>query len=140
MSRFYDRSPRYFKIRNRNFWCKSRAPILRCDVILSVSLCTSRGESKKEEELCVPGGLWPWSYATQPAGTMKSKTSESLIASESKAGIRRDGADEHKQKQLKKGKGTDGTKTDELFPRSRAFIPWSMMWIILYFTSVSIRL
>ncbi|XP_011250931.2 actin-binding LIM protein 2 isoform X8 [Camponotus floridanus] len=35
---------------------------------------------------------------------MKSKTSESLIASESKAGIRRDGADEHKQKQLKKGK------------------------------------
>lgn len=40
---------------------------------------------------------------------MKSKTSESLIASESKAGIRRDGADEHKQKQLKKGKGTDGT-------------------------------
>lgn len=40
---------------------------------------------------------------------MKSKTSESLIASESKAGIKRDGADEHKQKQLKKGKGTDGT-------------------------------
>lgn len=36
---------------------------------------------------------------------MKSKTSESFIASESKAGIRRDDADEHKQKQLKKGKG-----------------------------------
>ncbi|XP_029669859.1 actin-binding LIM protein 1 isoform X2 [Formica exsecta] len=35
---------------------------------------------------------------------MKSKTSENLIASESKAGIKRDGADDHKQKQLKKGK------------------------------------
>ncbi|XP_029172095.1 actin-binding LIM protein 3 isoform X4 [Nylanderia fulva] len=35
---------------------------------------------------------------------MKSKTSESLIASESKAGILRDVANEHKQKQLKKGK------------------------------------
>ncbi|XP_070164473.1 actin-binding LIM protein 2 isoform X1 [Polyergus mexicanus] len=35
---------------------------------------------------------------------MKSKTSESLIASESKAGIKRDGADDRKQKQLKKGK------------------------------------
>lgn len=42
----------------------------------------------------------------EPAGTMKSKTSENLIASESKAGIKRDGADDHKQKQLKKGKGT----------------------------------
>ncbi|XP_020293146.1 actin-binding LIM protein 2 isoform X3 [Pseudomyrmex gracilis] len=35
---------------------------------------------------------------------MKSKTSESLIASESKAGVKKDGAGEHKQKQLKKGK------------------------------------
>ncbi|XP_012234437.1 actin-binding LIM protein 2 isoform X10 [Linepithema humile] len=35
---------------------------------------------------------------------MKSKTSESFIASESKTGVRKDGADEHKQKQLKKGK------------------------------------
>ncbi|XP_011333382.1 actin-binding LIM protein 3 isoform X3 [Ooceraea biroi] len=35
---------------------------------------------------------------------MKSKTSESFIASESKAGVWKDGAGEHKQKQLKKGK------------------------------------
>ncbi|XP_011693016.1 PREDICTED: actin-binding LIM protein 2 isoform X4 [Wasmannia auropunctata] len=35
---------------------------------------------------------------------MKSKTSESLIASESKAGFKRDVADQHKQKPLKKGK------------------------------------
>jgi len=35
---------------------------------------------------------------------MKSKTSESLIASESKAGFKKDGADQHKQKLLKKGK------------------------------------
>jgi len=34
---------------------------------------------------------------------MKSKTSESLLASESKAGVWKDGAGEHKQKQLKKG-------------------------------------
>ncbi|XP_018312768.1 actin-binding LIM protein 2 isoform X5 [Mycetomoellerius zeteki] len=35
---------------------------------------------------------------------MKSKTSESLIASESKAEFKKDGADQHKQKPLKKGK------------------------------------
>ncbi|KAL0120812.1 hypothetical protein PUN28_008475 [Cardiocondyla obscurior] len=35
---------------------------------------------------------------------MKSKTSESLIASESKAGIKKDAVDQHKQKPLKKGK------------------------------------
>jgi len=35
---------------------------------------------------------------------MKSKTSESLIASESKAGFKKDGADQPKQKLLKKGK------------------------------------
>lgn len=40
--------------------------------------------------------------------TMKSKTSESLIASESKAGVKKDGVGEHKQKQLKKGKDRMG--------------------------------
>ena len=35
---------------------------------------------------------------------MKSKTSESLIASESKAEFKKDDADQHKQKPLKKGK------------------------------------
>lgn len=38
----------------------------------------------------------------QAAGVMKSKTSESLVASESK-GVKKDGVDEVKQKQLKKG-------------------------------------
>lgn len=53
---------------------------------------------------------------------MKSKTSESLIASESKTGITRDGADEHKQKQ-KKGKGTDGTgrKNRRIVSSKRSF-------------------
>lgn len=49
---------------------------------------------------------------------MKSKTSESLIASESRAGIKKDGADQHKQKPLKKGKDLTLTavKIDESFP------------------------
>lgn len=53
---------------------------------------------------CAGAACVPESYATQAAGTMKSKTSESLIASESRAGVKKDGVDQHKQKPLKKGK------------------------------------
>lgn len=58
---------------------------------------------------CAGAACVPESYATQTqtADTMKSKTSENLIASESKAGsfFKKDGADQQKQKLLKKGKG-----------------------------------
>lgn len=58
----------------------------------------------KERGACAGAVCVPESYATQTAGTMKSKTtSESLIASESRAGIKKDVADQHKQKPLKKG-------------------------------------
>lgn len=52
---------------------------------------------------------------------MKSK-SESLIASESRAGVKKDDADQHKQKPLKKGKDLDvgrRPKIDDSFPFCR---------------------
>jgi hypothetical protein len=54
---------------------------------------------------------------------MKSKTSESLIASESKAGVWKDGAGEHRQKQLKKGEDRPGGAVDlaNRFPEEPLF-------------------
>lgn len=72
--------------------------------------------------MCVRASRGPGvTQQVQAAGVMKSKTSESFVATSESNGVKKDGADEVKQKQLKKGENRIGAavKTAESLPRSR---------------------
>lgn len=73
---------------------------------------------------------------------MKSKTSESFVASESNGVKRELGVDEVKQKQLKKGKGSDGNgwaAEDRQIVSSKSSAPVATNCRLFYFMSVRTR-